>query len=111
MLSRFLLFALILSSLTASAQNVLVSKVRVTAPIKPDTATSIRIYCGPVKLKSKPLYVINGLAADSLRISQLNPDQIDSVRIMKGNAATAIYGEKGRNGVILITMKPARTGR
>ncbi|RFP66516.1 hypothetical protein D0N36_03980 [Hymenobacter lapidiphilus] len=106
MLSRFLLFPLLLLGLTASAQNVLVGKVRVTAPIKPDTATGIRIYCGPVKLQSMPLFVVNGMVVDSLHVPQINPDQIDSVRVMKAPAATNRYGDLAKNGVVLITLKP-----
>ncbi|MBT2558334.1 TonB-dependent receptor plug domain-containing protein [Hymenobacter sp. ISL-91] len=106
MTGRFLPLPLLLLGFTASAQNTLIGKVNITSPIKPDTATGIRIYCGPVKLKSRPLYVINGLAADSLLISQLNPDQIDSVRVIKGTAAIQQYGDLAENGVVLITLKP-----
>jgi TonB-dependent SusC/RagA subfamily outer membrane receptor len=54
----------------------------------------------------KPLYVIDGvIMADSDALSKIKPDDIESVSVIKDEAAKAIYGEKGQNGVIVITMK------
>jgi TonB-dependent SusC/RagA subfamily outer membrane receptor len=54
-------------------------------------------------VRLEPLYIIDGVESASL--SKLPPEQIESVRIIKDEEATTIYGEKGKNGVILITTK------
>lgn len=60
-----------------------------------------------VKLKneSDPLYVIDGEIATKEKRDQLKPEQIESIAVLKGEKATAAYGDKGKNGVIVIRMK------
>jgi TonB family protein len=55
--------------------------------------------------KTNSQILINGLTTTKAEVNQLNPDNIESIDIMKGESATRLYGEKGKNGVILITMK------
>ena len=45
------------------------------------------------------------------RIADLNPNDIENVEVLKGASASAIYGSKASNGVILITTKRGRSGR
>lgn len=52
---------------------------------------------------SKPLYVVDGAIFET--INMLNPDDIQSMTILKGGSATAIYGSRGGNGVVTITTK------
>ncbi len=66
---------------------------------------------------SEPLYVIDGIqisATSSVNtanpLSQLNPSDIESVEILKDAAATAIYGARAANGVVLITTKRGKDG-
>lgn len=58
---------------------------------------------------SSPLYVVDGLPLGS--ISFLNTKDIASMEVLKDASATAIYGARGANGVILITTKKAKSGR
>jgi hypothetical protein len=54
----------------------------------------------------KPLVVIDGKISEDLGIMQsLNPDKIESINVLKGEAAEKSYGEKGAQGVIEITLK------
>jgi len=53
---------------------------------------------------SSPLIIIDGKES-SATISDLNPHNIESISILKDESATSIYGEKGKNGVIIITTK------
>ena len=56
----------------------------------------------------KPLYVIDGKKMPKdFEIISIQPDEIESIDVLKDNAATAIYGEDGKNGVIIITKKDA----
>lgn len=57
-----------------------------------------------------PLYVVDGLPLDGLS-AQLNPSDIDKIEVLKDASATAIYGSRGANGVILITTKKGKEGK
>lgn len=53
----------------------------------------------------KPLYVVDGAIVDN--IDDLNPNQIESVEVLKDSALIALYGNKGLQGVVLVTTKKA----
>ena len=58
-----------------------------------------------------PLIVVNGFPlGDAGNLSQINPANVESVEILKDASASAIYGSRGANGVILITTKTAKKG-
>jgi TonB-linked SusC/RagA family outer membrane protein len=67
-----------------------------------------------ISASNDPLYVIDGIPQTSSTgdgaIFDINPQDIESMEILKDAAATAIYGSRGANGVILITTKRGRTG-
>lgn len=52
-----------------------------------------------------PLYVIDGFATDDPNAAAYNPNDIESIDILKDASATAIYGARGANGVVIITTK------
>lgn len=56
---------------------------------------------------NKPLYVVDGMPWDT-GINDLNPNDIESMSVLKDAASCALYGNKGSNGVILITTKRAK---
>ena len=59
-----------------------------------------------IPLESKPLIVIDGEIMPKLTdTSDIDPKTIEKISVLKGDSATSIYGEKGKNGVILITLK------
>ena len=66
---------------------------------------------GSIGAGSSPLYVIDGFAVGTSVGQNLNPNDIQSVSILKDAAATAIYGARGSNGVVLITTKSAKEGQ
>ena len=72
---------------------------------------------GGVRTGSTPLFVIDGLAIDNSStggatnpLTFLNPQDIESMDVLKDASATAIYGARGANGVILITTKKGKAG-
>ena len=92
---------------------------------EPGSGVSVRIR-GPASLNAgnQPLYVVDGVPViqgsyaqagqsgqDQTAISSLNPNEIASIDVLKDAAATAIYGSRGSNGVILITTKRGAAGR
>ena len=59
---------------------------------------------------STPLYVVDGIPMRSGSIENLNPQDIESIEILKDASSTAIYGSRGANGVILVTTKKGTKG-
>ena len=57
-----------------------------------------------------PLIVLDGIPYEGGNLNDINPDEVASVDILKDASATAIYGSRGSNGVILITTKKGRPG-
>jgi TonB-linked SusC/RagA family outer membrane protein len=60
---------------------------------------------------SAPLYIIDGLPTESSMATALNSADIESIDILKDASATAIYGARGANGVIVITTKQGAEGK
>jgi TonB-dependent SusC/RagA subfamily outer membrane receptor len=56
-------------------------------------------------LTGQPIYFVDGVETTSTILNELSPDSIESISVLKDKSATALYGEKGKNGVILITTK------
>lgn len=72
---------------------------------------------GGVRTGSTPLFVLDGLALDNSStggatnpLNFLNPQDIESIDVLKDASATAIYGSRGANGVVLITTKKGKAG-
>lgn len=63
---------------------------------------------GSINASSDPLYVVDGLVMDN--IDMMNPSDIESVEVLKDASATAIYGARGANGVILVTTERGASG-
>ena len=58
----------------------------------------------------EPLYVVDGKEVSPSVMSALNPERIKGVTVLKDKSATELYGEKGKNGVILITLEQETSG-
>lgn len=77
----------------------------------PGGAVKIRIRgANSVNANNDPLYVVDGIALSSTGLSQINVNDIESMEVLKDASATAIYGSRGANGVIIITTKRGKSG-
>ena len=63
---------------------------------------------GSMSASNSPLYIVDGMPYDG-SISDINPGDVESMSVLKDAAASAIYGARGANGVVLITTKRAGT--
>ena len=79
-----------------------------TAYMKVRGAVSLNVKGGD---KSQPLYVVDGVFVDKDDMNILNPNDIESMSVLKDASATALYGSRGANGVVLITTKQGKKGR
>ncbi|GAB2775596.1 TonB-dependent receptor [Rhabdobacter roseus] len=76
----------------------------------PGGTVSIRIRGGTsINNSNEPLYVVDGFPVTAIK--SLNPNDIESMEVLKDASATAIYGSRGANGVVIITTKQAKTGQ
>ena len=95
---------------------------------EPGGGVSVRVRGGTsISSSNEPLYVIDGMPVQSANtlpdgtgltggsqrnpLSRLNPNDIESITVLKDASATAIYGARGANGVVLITTKKGANGR
>ncbi|HVS95213.1 MAG TPA: TonB-dependent receptor [Puia sp.] len=88
----------------------------------PGSNVDVRIRgIGSINASASPLWVIDGVEAVSgdlastststNALSGLNPDDIESISVLKDAAATALYGSRGANGVIIVTTKKGKAGK
>ena len=81
-----------------------ISGVMVTpASGSPGAGAVIRIRGTGTLNNSNPFYVVDGMLTDD--ISFINPNDVESIEVLKDASATAIYGSRGANGVIIVTTK------
>lgn len=64
---------------------------------------------GSIKASTNPLYVVDGVPYDGA-INAINPNDIESMTIIKDASAGALYGARGANGVVMITTKKGKEG-
>lgn len=80
--------------------------------IKKDTADTRNLVLGGIHRVSldtyRPLYVINGKVSTESDFKALDTKSIKELEVLKGASATDLYGEKAKNGVILVTVKRKR---
>ncbi|MFD2101239.1 SusC/RagA family TonB-linked outer membrane protein [Flagellimonas iocasae] len=84
--------------------------VTVTSTGAPGTSSSVKIRgLNSFSGQDSPLYVVDGMLISALG-SDFNPNDIESIQVLKDAAATALYGSRGMNGVIVVTTKRGRPG-
>ncbi|MCG6191013.1 TonB-dependent receptor [Maribellus maritimus] len=77
---------------------------------EPGQTSTVRIRGGnSLSASNNPLWVVDGYPVENL--SMFNPSDIESMEILKDASATAIYGSRGANGVIIVTTKRGQTGK
>jgi len=94
-------------ALQGKAAGVVVS----TANMRPGSTGSIVIRGANALSTASPLVVIDGIVGQSVGLDMINPQDIESIDILKDASATAIYGARGGNGVILVTTKRGKGGK
>ena len=109
--------------LATSAQDLMQGKIAGVSVTSnggtPGGSATIRIRGGSsLHASNDPLIVIDGLAMDNIGVkgapnalAMVNPNDIESFTVLKDASATAIYGSRGSNGVIIITTKKGRSNQ
>lgn len=76
---------------------------------KPGEKVDVRIRGTASRYQTQPLYVVDGLWTDN--IDFVNPNDIESMEILKDASSLAIFGARGANGVIIVSTKRAKSGK
>lgn len=66
---------------------------------------------GSINGSNTPLYILDGVMIEAGQFSSLNSDDILDIQVLKDASATAIYGSRGANGVIVVTTKKGMEGK
>ncbi len=101
------------STTVAGALQGKMAGLMVTPSAKPGDDATVRVRgINTINSGASPIYVIDGLVMDGDfgSFNSINPNDIESLQVLKDASATAIYGSRGANGVILITTKKGRKG-
>jgi TonB-linked SusC/RagA family outer membrane protein len=78
----------------------------------PGGAVKIRIRgANSVYASNEPLYVVDGIALSSIGLQDINVNDVESMEVLKDASATAVYGSRGANGVIIITTRTGKSGK
>jgi TonB-linked outer membrane protein, SusC/RagA family len=78
---------------------------------RPGSAGSINVRGQNSMASGSPLIVIDGVVAQSVGLDMINPQDIESIDILKDASATAIYGARGSDGVVLVTTNRGKSGK
>ena len=98
------------SSVTTAIQGAVAGVSVINNTAQPGEDATIRIRgVGSLNSSSEPLWVVDGVPYDGL-LNSINPDDIQSMTVLKDAASAALYGARAANGVILITTKKGKTG-
>jgi len=89
-----------------------VAGVDITSNERPGQVGSISIRgVRSLTASNSPLFVVDNIPLTTGGIEYLNPNDIESIDVLKDASATAIYGSRGANGVVIVTTKQARAGK
>ncbi len=98
------------SSFTQKLQGK-VSGVQVSTSGEPGAGSSIRIRGVSSFQNNDPLYVIDGVPSTDNFNTGLNPNDIESIQVLKDASAASIYGARANNGVVIVTTKKGKPGK
>ena len=89
-----------------------VAGVDITSNQRPGTTGGIQIRgVRSITANQSPLYVVDGVTLWTGGIENINPSDIESIDVLKDASATAIYGSRGANGVVIVTTKRGTKGK
>lgn len=89
-----------------------VAGVDITSNERPGTVGSINIRgVRSLTASNSPLFVVDGIPLTTGGIDYINPNDIETIDVLKDASATAIFGSRGANGVVIVTTKQGKAGK
>ena len=100
-----------ITNATSALEGNVPGLITTSANGQPGSGVAIRVRgFGSLSATSEPLYVIDGVPYIG-GTSNLNPDDIESISVLKDASSTALYGSRAANGVVIITTKKGKKGK
>lgn len=98
------------STASEAIQGKMAGVTVTTTEGSPDADVKIRVRGGgSLSQDNSPLYIVDGFPVSS--ISDIAPNDIESIDVLKDASSTAIYGARGANGVVIVTTKSGKEGK
>ena len=98
------------STASEAIQGKMAGVTVTTTEGSPDAEIKIRVRGGgSLSQDNSPLYIVDGFPVSS--ISDIAPNDIESIDVLKDASSTAIYGARGANGVVIVTTKSGKEGK
>jgi TonB-linked SusC/RagA family outer membrane protein len=89
-----------------------VAGVDISSTERPGTVATVNVRgVRSLTASNSPLYVVDGIPLMTGGIEYINPNDIESIDVLKDASATAIYGSRGANGVVIVTTKQGKVGK
>jgi len=99
------------SNVTQALSGAVAGVQTLSANGQPGVSATVRIRgVGSINAGAAPLYVVDGVPFDG-DMASINPNDIESMTVLKDAASTALYGARGANGIIMITTKKGTSGK
>ncbi|MDQ6812923.1 MAG: SusC/RagA family TonB-linked outer membrane protein, partial [Bacteroidota bacterium] len=100
-----------IANITSAIEGAIPGVITSTTSGQPGAGLSIRVRgFGSINASSDPLYVVDGVPYVG-NTANINPDDVESITVLKDAASSALYGSRAANGVVIITSKKGRKGR
>lgn len=101
-----------MSSLDQILQGKVAGMSVISSSGQPGQSASVVIRgIGSISGSTSPLYIMDGVPIEGGYFQTINPQDVESVNVLKDASAKALYGSRGSNGVIIITTKKGKQGR
>lgn len=94
-----MLFSFVVNAQKINHSETIIEKISIEKKESP------KIHLGRNLKMNQPLYVIDGIISTDSILKTIDPKNVKTINVLKGNGAKAIYGEDGKNGVIIIETK------
>lgn len=98
-------------NITTAVEGAVPGLITTSANGQPGSGASMRVRgFGSINATSEPLFVVDGVPYTA-GTSNINPDDVENITVLKDAASTALYGSRAANGVVMITTKKGKKGR
>jgi TonB-linked SusC/RagA family outer membrane protein len=100
-----------MNNVTSALEGTVPGVITTAANGQPGAGLAIRVRgFGSINATSEPLFVVDGVPYVG-GTSNINPDDVESITVLKDAASTSLYGSRAANGVVIITTKKGQKGR
>ena len=99
------------ANITDALQGRVAGLLVLSSSGEPSALSSMQLHgMGSLNASTTPLYVVDGFPVSGTALQSLNPNDFESISVLKDASATSIYGSRAANGVVYITTKQGKSG-